>query len=324
MTHSSCRLITGGLGLIIPLSLLMAGCGPSQQEIMAKDRLERARTAYSQAKSNPNVETYAPVPLLDAGKALEAAEKTGDYSEMEYHAYLAEKKALTASAIAEGKTAETELQTLKKQSTDILLQKREREARLAKGEAQAKTRELEMVKKEAEAKTTEAEKAKMLAESKASEAEKARAEAEKARADAEQLMKELSELKAKQTDRGIVLTLGDVLFETGKADLSTQAKRSIDKLAEFLNTHTTRNVLIEGHTDSVGSVEYNIGLSERRAEAVKTMLAERGISADRIATKGYGKKYPVASNGTAYGRQQNRRVEVIILNEGVKPETMFR
>ncbi len=162
---------------------------------------------------------------------------------------------------------------------------------------------------------------------KAQESEKARAEAEaKAReaqqtkAEVEQLLKDLAELQGKQTDRGIVLTLGDVLFAFGKAEISAGAVRNVDKLAQYLEKHLERNLLIEGHTDSIGSDEFNLALSQKRADAVKEVLTAKGINPDRIVTKGYGKEFPVAANDTDSGRQLNRRVEVVILNEGVNPE----
>jgi len=322
------------LRILIPFSLLtlvFAGCGPSQQEKMAKDRLDSARATYAKVKADPNVEAYAPVPLMDAGKALQTAEQAKDYKVMEHLAYLAERKSQLAAAIAEGKAAERETERLDKERAEILLQKREREAERAKKEAErARLLALE--------KTNEAEKAKMEADERAREVEKARQEAEagrmaalaeaakaqKAKAEAEQLMRELSDLKAQQTERGIVLTIGDVLFATGMADLSPDAIRNVDKLTDFLEKHPNRNVLIEGHTDSVGSEEFNLTLSQSRADAVKEQLVVKGIDPSRITTKGYGKKYPVSTNDTPAGRQQNRRVEVIILNEGVQPETQFR
>jgi len=170
----------------------------------------------------------------------------------------------------------------------------------------------------------EAEKARLAAAAEAERAARAQAEAERARAEADQLMKELSDLKAKQTERGIVLTIGDVLFAFGKADLSPKTDRSVRTLADFLKKYPNRNVLIEGHTDSIGSDDYNLGLSRLRAESVKTKLAADGIEPARITTVGYGKKYPAFSNDTEADRAQNRRVEVIILNEGVSAESQMR
>jgi OmpA-OmpF porin, OOP family len=123
--------------------------------------------------------------------------------------------------------------------------------------------------------------------------------------------KELADLKAKQTDRGMVLTLGDVLFDTGRATLKPGADRDMDRLAQALRDNQNTRVIIEGHTDSVGGDDYNQVLSERRAEAVGSALRSRGVPADRFEIKGLGKAFPVASNGTQAGRQQNRRVEIV-------------
>jgi OmpA-OmpF porin, OOP family len=131
------------------------------------------------------------------------------------------------------------------------------------------------------------------------------------------LSKELSDLKAKQTDRGVVLTVGDVLFATGKADIASGSQQNIDRLADFLKKYPNRNLLIEGYTDNTGSVDANVKLSQQRADAVRDLLVSRGIPPQRIATKGYGPKYPVVDNTSAAGRQQNRRVEIVVLNEGV-------
>jgi outer membrane protein OmpA-like peptidoglycan-associated protein len=145
-----------------------------------------------------------------------------------------------------------------------------------------------------------------------------------AMAQRKQLENELRSLEAKQSDRGVVLTLGDILFETGKSALMPGAKRTINILAEFLKKHPKRNILIEGFTDSVGSDSYNMNLSRKRALAVRAALTVRGVLSERIATKGYGERFPVAGNKTEAGRQQNRRVEVTILDEGVAAKKMLR
>ncbi len=141
---------------------------------------------------------------------------------------------------------------------------------------------------------------------------------------AKEKLKELQELNAKQTNRGLVLTLGDVLFESSKANLLPGSKRAIDKLVEFLNDNPQRKVLIEGHTDNVGSATYNIDLSLRRAQSVKDALVAQGIDENRVTALGYGEMYPVAPNSDAAGRQRNRRVEIVILEKGVDPENMHR
>jgi outer membrane protein OmpA-like peptidoglycan-associated protein len=123
---------------------------------------------------------------------------------------------------------------------------------------------------------------------------------------------ELDALKATPTPRGMVLTLGDVLFDTGRAELKPGATRKLDQLAQFLTEHPDRRVQIDGFTDSVGTDSYNEELSQRRANAVRAALLSRGVEASRIGTEGYGKSYPVADNGDSGGRQLNRRVEVVI------------
>ncbi len=136
----------------------------------------------------------------------------------------------------------------------------------------------------------------------------------------QQLSNELAELNAKKSDRGTVVTLSNVLFAVDKAVLLPGARRQIDQLAKFLSDHPDRSVNIEGFTDSTGSDEYNYDLSLRRADAVARALNIRGVSNDRIKTVGYGEAYPVASNDTSAGRQQNRRVEIIISNPGEEIE----
>jgi outer membrane protein OmpA-like peptidoglycan-associated protein len=152
---------------------------------------------------------------------------------------------------------------------------------------------------------------KILMESRNREAANAQAQAAAAQAQLASAQQQLANLQAKQTDRGMVVTLGDVLFDTGQATLKPGAAVAINRLATFLTANPQTKVLIEGHTDSRGGDDYNIGLSERRARAVSTELQSRGISGDQIQTLGRGKDLPVASNDTPEGRQQNRRVEIV-------------
>jgi OmpA-OmpF porin, OOP family len=126
---------------------------------------------------------------------------------------------------------------------------------------------------------------------------------------------ELSALQAKQTDRGMVMTLSDVLFDTGRSTLKPGADRDLDRLAQALKDNSNTRVMIEGHTDSVGSDSYNEELSQRRAQAVADALRTRGVASDRYESKGLGKSFPVASNSTAAGRQQNRRVEIVFSDD---------
>ena len=111
---------------------------------------------------------------------------------------------------------------------------------------------------------------------------------------------------------GTVVTLGDVLFETGQAILLPGAALQLDPVVQYMRAHPDGSLVIEGHTDSVGGTTYNQQLSQARADAVGNYLMRQGISMDRILTRGMGEAYPVASNNHAAGRQQNRRVEVTV------------
>jgi outer membrane protein OmpA-like peptidoglycan-associated protein len=143
----------------------------------------------------------------------------------------------------------------------------------------------------------------------------ARLEAEHERAENERLRAELGNAQTRITERGLVLTLGDVLFSVGKADLKPGAARTLDKLVAAMRRDRDTSVTIEGHTDSTGKRAYNLALSQRRAAAVRNYLAGKGIASQRILTRGLGPDYPVATNATEAGRQQNRRVEVLVQND---------
>jgi outer membrane protein OmpA-like peptidoglycan-associated protein len=308
---------------VLPLAVV-AGCASAEKEQVARAQLERAQAAYRQAQADPNVQAYAQIRLADAQKAMQAAEQAKDLDDIQQLGYLAEKKAQIASLAGASRKAEQDAQQLSKETSDVILQKRERELRAARSEAEAKGREADQARAAAEARLRDA-------EAKARDAEQARAQVEaEARARATEqarsaaLTRELSDLKAKQTDLGIVLTVGDVLFATGKAEVAAGGLRSIDQLAGFLKKNPNRNLLIEGHTDNTGNEDFNLKLSQQRADAVRDQLVSRGIAPERITTKGYGPKYPAVDNDSSAGRQQNRRVEVLVLNEGVSAESAAR
>jgi len=313
------RLVTG----LLPLAVL-AGCASSDLEQAAKAQLTKAQTAYRQAQSDPSVQAHAQLQLADAQKAVQAAEQATNPEDMQQLGYVAEKKAQTASVIGAIRKTEQDTQMMGRETQDILLQKRDRELKAARADADQARASAEARARDAEAKAREAEQARTQAEQARVAAESARAQAETEQAKNAALLKELSDLKGQQTNRGLVLTVGDVLFATGKAEVAAGGMRSIDKLAEWLKKNPTRNLLIEGHTDNTGAEDFNQRLSQQRADAVRDQLVSRGVPADRITTKGYGPRYPVVANDTASGRQQNRRVEVVVLNEGATAESVAR
>lgn len=263
--------------LMVGGSLLGGGCTAGSPPVA----LEQARTAYAQAQQTPQVATQAPVALQDAEQALRRAERVWtddqDTEEVQHLSYLTTQRVEIAKTVTEKKLAEGTIQQANQERDQVLLDARTREAQRAQGEA-------ERAKQQVQVATTQA----------------------------QQLQQELAALQAKQTDRGLVLTLGDVLFETGKADLRAGALRNVYPLVTFLQKYPERQAMIEGHTDSMGSESYNLELSQRRADAVRDFLMQNGVKSSQITTRGYGKTSPVASNDTAAGRQQNRRVEIII------------
>ncbi len=280
------------------IAVIMSGC---KQE--PTPELKEAKALYEKTKQDVKIQENAPIALYEAQKTLKKAEAAESEKEMNHLAYLAKRRVQIAKEIAKRKEALKKIEKLKQIKNRVILEAREAEIERAKREIEEKSKLLKSTEEQIKA-----------------EKERIKAEQEKTR----KLQQQLAELHAKQTKRGLVLTLGDVLFETNKADLLPGAMRSIDKLAQFLKAYPNRKVLIEGHTDSRGSKAYNLKLSQRRANSVKQALIERGIEPSRIIAKGYGEEYPVASNLTAAGRQQNRRVEIVILDEGVDPSTMMR
>jgi outer membrane protein OmpA-like peptidoglycan-associated protein len=156
----------------------------------------------------------------------------------------------------------------------------------------------------------------MRLDSRTREVDKARMEAAAAKRQADALQQQIADLNAKATERGLVVTLGDLLFDTGRAELKSSAAINLAKLSSFLNMYKDRSVLIEGHTDNVGSEYSNQILSQRRAESVKSWLENQGIDSRRLRASGRGESSPVAGNESASGRQLNRRVEVVIENSG--------
>lgn len=330
------------LTILIPIVFALSGCVTTPTPNVA---VERARTAFENAQSNPRIVEHSPVALYESRQALEQAEQTQDISEATHLAYIAERKAQLAAEVSATKTSQERMAQLGQEREQILLEAREQDADRARQRAQREREQAEQARQQAEEARRKAEMARQESEESFQQAERARQEAEQARReaelallkaqeerekalraeqDAQTLQRELEELKARPTDRGYVLTLGDILFETGKAEILPGAMVNITRLAEFLQKHQDRNIIVEGHTDSVGSAEFNLGLSQRRADSVQRALVAHGVSVDRILSRGYGLDFPVASNNTDAGRQQNRRVEVVILDEGQDPATMLR
>lgn len=219
-------------------------------------------------------------------------------------------RASIAIRTADDAVSEAEIPRKDKSLSDHLVFIAEREVDVAW--AQAQTRQLEDQRQ-----GLSDEHANERLASRTREADQAHNDAQNAREDSDDLRRQIAELNAKETERGLVVTLGDMLFETGKSQLKGNAAENLAKLSSFLKAYPDRTLMIEGHTDNVGSEESNLSLSQRRAESVRTYLLEQGISNNRLGAYGKGESSPVASNDSVSGRALNRRVEVIIANPSV-------
>lgn len=283
----------------LPMTLIavaiLSGCSSVPKE---NTSLKEAHSSYNSARNDPQVTSLAPLELKEAGDTLNQADQAlskgqGD-AQVNQLAYIASQQVAIAEETAKRKTAELAATEASAQRSQVRLEARTAEADAANQQA-------------AIAQDTAAQQAAALAAAGAS--------AERDQALIAQQEQQLKELNAKKTARGVVITLGDVLFSTNKAELASGGTRNVQKLADFLKQFTQRKVMIEGYTDSTGSNDYNQMLSVRRADAVRSALIDMGISSDRINTHGYGEEFPVASNKTAAGRQQNRRVEIILSDD---------
>ena len=273
------------------LALALGACVSMPQPNAA---LETARSAVQTAEADPNVNRFAPLELDRARKDLSIAEDASLHhqdADVDQPAYLATQNARLAQARGAAKADDARVAAGQVERDQIVLASRTREAENAKASA-ANSR--------------------VAADVALNQRDQAVNQRNQANDETARVQAELDALKATPTPRGLVMTLGDVLFDSGRAELKSGAGRKMDQLGQFLVEHPDRRVQIDGFTDSVGTDSYNEDLSQRRADAVKSALINRGVQPSRIGTEGYGKAYPVANNNDSGGRQLNRRVEVVI------------
>lgn len=267
---------------LLPLigAMALAACTTTPQD---HAQLQQARAQYNVLQAMPESQRYATRELAAAEQSLRRAEESlgsGDRATVDHLAHVATQQVGIAEHTYRLRQAEAELERSGETRTQVQLQARTAQAQAAEQRA-------------------------LTAQQRAEQAQQRSAELEQ----------ELKDLAAEQTNRGTVVTLGDVLFDLDKAELNPGGERNLQQLGEFLVDNADRKVLIEGFTDSTGADEYNRQLSERRANAVRDALVSHGVDVTRIQTRGYGEQYPVASNDSAAQRQLNRRVEVIISDD---------
>jgi len=321
---------------VLTASLLvtaLVACSSNPKKDLA---LEQIRAQLSELKSDPELANYAPLALGEAERALRLAETASGNDTHRIHLiYMADRRIQIARAAAQREQLEDELRELEDERNHLLLRASQAEAERARREAdrarmisQATAEEAERARTQAEearqreaasTKTAqqareEADQAKALAASSATAAELARKEAELAAEQARTLRRQLENLQLRQTESGVVVTLGDVLFESGQAELKEDAQTSLVEVVDLLQSEPNKKIRIEGHTDSVGNADANLKLSERRANSVLDALVALGVDASRITTVGLGEDFPIASNEDEEGRKKNRRVDVILLD----------
>lgn len=320
----------------ISLILLLATLGACVQAPKKDLALERVRDDLSTLKSNQELAGYAPSALGEAERALRMAEQAQGNEHYRVHLiYMAEKRIEIAKAMAEREQNEKARDELESYHSAMLIKASQLEAAQARAEAErarllvattteeaerARAEKEQALQKEAESARAavmaeeEAQQAHRLADSRASEAEFARREAELASMQVTSLTRQLENLQLRQTESGVVVTLGDVLFASGQTSLVEGAHSSLEEVVDLLQTEPEKKIRVEGHTDSSGEAEANIELSQLRADAVRLALIELGVAEDRITSAGMGEDFPIASNEDEEGQARNRRVDVILLD----------
>ena len=274
--------------------------------------LDQTRGDFRMVQNDPKVATYAPLELKQASDALAlanaAASNNDSPQDIDKLAYVAKQKIALTQEVTARKTAEAEVANAGQQRDEMRLAQRTNEANIAKNNAE----QAQAAAQAAQAQALAAQRQTQIAQDQATAAQRSTADAT---ARAAQLEAQLADLAAKQTARGMVITLGDVLFGTDLSRLNTEGMRTAQKLAKVLQENPRRTVMVEGFADSTGATAYNQALSERRAGAVQSALVELGVSRERVAMRGYGESYPVAGNDTAPNRQLNRRVEIVLSDD---------
>ncbi|MFZ6690830.1 OmpA family protein [Undibacterium sp. SXout20W] len=271
-------------GALLMLAMLTA-CSTAPK---ATSLLDSTRQHYLLVQNNPKIALLAPLEMQQATEAMSLANQAASNNEadevIDRLSKMAQTKIATAEEAAKQKNAENSIVDARKQRDEIRLSQRTVEANQQKDRAE----QAELSADAANVNTINAQQRVLT------------------------LSFELAELKAKNTDRGIVITIGDLLFGSNDSRLKPEGIRELQKLANVLQTHQQQTILVEGHTDNTGTVAYNLTLSEHRSNAVSSALQLMGVARNRIFIHGYGEEFPVVENTTPENRQLNRRVEIVM------------
>ena len=295
--------------LLASAVLLISACASNPK---STSLLDQVRVDYVQAQSNPKIATYAALEMQSATEALAkanaAAKERESLETLDKLAYLAKQKIALATEVASRKSSESDIAGSAAIRDQVRLDQRTLQVDQARMKAEDAERSAQAARDAAAAATQQ----KNMAQANEAQAQRLAAEAS---AKNLQLEAQLAELSAKKTVRGLVITLGDVLFGTDLARLNADGLHMAQRLATILQQNPQRVVLVEGFADSTGNTRHNQELSERRAMAVRDALLDLGVTRERISQRGYGESYPVAANDTAQNRQLNRRVEIVLSDD---------
>jgi len=274
--------------------------------------LTQARNDYRGLQADPLTQRLAPAELKQAADALALAEaaqaRRDDVAQVDQLSYLARQRVALAREAGYRKNAEATVAEAGAERDQLRLAARTREADAATRSATAANIGAANSLRQAAASQQQA----TASQQQASASQQQASDAERRSA---ALEAQLRDLNAKKTERGMVITIADVMFDTGRAQLKPGGMRNIQRLGGFLKEYPQRKALIEGHTDSTGNDLANIALSGRRADAVLDALLGMGVTRGQLAAQGYGESHPVAGNETTGGRQMNRRVEIVLSDE---------
>jgi len=319
--HTKHRPILSAFALLVVGALAACSSMPTENPL-----LDQARADYRAAQVDGQTANLAPTELRQAGDALaraEAAQQRRDDSQRTDHlAYLAKQSVVLARETASRKSAEVGMVAAAADRDRMRLAARTREAAVATQAAAVATQDAAAANRDAASSRRESEAAQRVAVAAGQMAMASQQQADEAARSNMALQSQLQaqaqalrELNAKETERGMVITLGDVLFDSGQAQLQAGGISGLQRLSGFLRQYPQRRVLVEGYTDNVGSETMNSALSGRRAEAVQGALLGMGVERGQISAQGYGEAFPVAGNDSTSGRQLNRRVEIVLSDE---------
>ena len=320
--------------IVAAIMMLLAACATSPKKDLA---LEQVKAQLQELQSDEELAGYAPLAMGEAKRALRQAEgASGDKTQRIHLIYMADRRVQIARAAAQYEQMADEFDRLEDERNAMLVRGSKLEAERARLDAEqarmmsaARAEDADRAREEAEQAYSreeesarvanqareEADAAKALAVSSATAAELSRREADLATEQADSLRRQLENLQLRQTESGVVVTLGDVLFESGQSALKQDAQSSLVEVVDLLQSQPDHKIRIEGHTDSTGDPTANLKLSEQRANKVMESLVALGVDSVRIAAAGMGEDFPIASNDTEEGRSQNRRVDVILLDD---------